>query len=110
MNTAPPEDRCAGARVRVSSCRDSLSFTHEVRFVAFHRYPFTSAIGRFIKRLYARNLHENFQQYVADDELRQHMTPGCEMEFRRIIPSNRYLPALSRENLDVDIGGNALNR
>ena len=78
---------------------------HEVRFVAFRRYPFTAGISRLIKRLYARNLRNNLERYIADDELRRHMMPDYELGCRRVIPTNRYLPALARENVDVDISG-----
>ena len=33
------------------------------------------------------------------------MTPDYELGCRRVIPTNAYLPALSRENVDVDISG-----
>jgi cation diffusion facilitator CzcD-associated flavoprotein CzcO len=78
---------------------------HEARFIAFRRYPFTSAISGFIKNLYARDLKKNLEKYISDDKLRQHMTPDYEMGCRRVIPTNTYLPALSRENVDVDISG-----
>ncbi|MFT5769273.1 MAG: cation diffusion facilitator CzcD-associated flavoprotein CzcO [Lysobacterales bacterium] len=78
---------------------------HEVRFVAFRRYPFTAKISKFMKTLYARNLKKNLDKYINDDKLRAHMTPDYELGCRRVIPTNTYLPALSRENVDVDIGG-----
>ena len=78
---------------------------HEVRFVAFRRYPFTSAISRFIKKLYAGNLKKNLDKYIDDEKLRRHMMPDYEMGCRRVIPTNTYLPALSRDNVDVDISG-----
>ena len=78
---------------------------HEVRFVAFRHYPFTSKISKFVKYLYARTLRKNLEQYVDDESLRQHMMPDYELGCRRVIPSNTYLPALSRENVDVDISG-----
>lgn len=78
---------------------------HELRFVAFRRYPFTSAISRFIKSLYARKLRKNLEKFIADDTLRRHMMPDYELGCRRVIPTNTYLPALSRENVDVDISG-----
>ncbi len=78
---------------------------HEVRFVAFRRYPFTAKISRLIKNLYARTLKKNLKKYIDDDTLRQHMTPDYELGCRRVIPTNSYLPALSRENVDVDISG-----
>lgn len=78
---------------------------HEVRFVAFKHYPFTAGISRFIKKLYARNLKRNLEKYIADDQLRQHMMPDYELGCRRVIPTNKYLPALARENVNVDISG-----
>jgi len=78
---------------------------HEVRFVAFRRYPFTSKISKFVKYLYARTLKTDLEKYIDDDKLRQHMIPDYELGCRRVIPTNTYLPALSRENVDVDISG-----
>jgi cation diffusion facilitator CzcD-associated flavoprotein CzcO len=78
---------------------------HEARFVAFRRYPFTSSISRFIKNLYAENLKKNLKKYIADETLRQHMMPDYELGCRRVIPTNSYLPALGRKNVDVDISG-----
>lgn len=78
---------------------------HEVRFVAFRRYPFTATISKFIKGVYGRSLRKNLEKYIDDERLRQHMTPDYELGCRRVIPSNAYLPALARENVDVDISG-----
>ena len=78
---------------------------HEIRFAAFRRYPFTAKISKFVKTLYARNLKTNLEKYIDDDELRQHMMPDYELGCRRVIPTNTYLPALSRDNVDVDISG-----
>jgi cation diffusion facilitator CzcD-associated flavoprotein CzcO len=33
------------------------------------------------------------------------MMPDYELGCRRVIPSNTYLPALSRDNVEVDISG-----
>jgi len=78
---------------------------HEIRFAAFRRYPFTAKISNFVKSLYARNLKSNLEKYIDDDELRRHMMPDYELGCRRVIPTNTYLPALSRDNVDVDISG-----
>lgn len=78
---------------------------HEIRFAAFRRYPFTAKISKFVKSLYAQNLRTNLEKYIDDDELRQHMMPDYELGCRRVIPTNTYLPALSRDNVDVDISG-----
>ncbi|HET6564740.1 MAG TPA: NAD(P)/FAD-dependent oxidoreductase [Xanthomonadales bacterium] len=78
---------------------------HEVRFVAFRRYPFTGSISRAIKKLYANTLRKNLEKYIADENLRHHMMPDYELGSRRVIPTNTYLPALARDNVVVDISG-----
>ena len=78
---------------------------HEVRFIAFRRYPLTLKISKLIKKMYARSLKKNLKKYIDDDNLRQHMMPDYELGCRRVIPTNTYLPALARKNVDVDISG-----
>jgi len=78
---------------------------YDMRFIAFRRYPGTSIISRFMKSYYRRRLEKHLAKYIKDDKLRQHMTPDYELGCRRVIPTNAYLPALSRENVDVDISG-----
>ncbi len=78
---------------------------HEARFIGFRRYPFTQGLSRLFKRGYARTLKKNLKTYIGDDKLRAHMMPNYELGSRRLIPNNNYLPALSRDNVDVDISG-----
>jgi cation diffusion facilitator CzcD-associated flavoprotein CzcO len=78
---------------------------YDMRFIAFRRYPGTSIISQFMKGHYRRKLKKHLEKYIKDDKLRQHMTPDYELGCRRVIPTNAYLPALSRENVDVDISG-----
>jgi len=78
---------------------------YDMRFIAFRRYPGTSMISQFMKGHYRRKLEKHLEKYIKDDKLRQHMTPDYELGCRRVIPTNAYLPALSRENVDVDISG-----
>jgi len=78
---------------------------YDMRFVAFRRYPGTSKISQIMKTYYRRRLREHLDKYIKDDKLRQHMMPDYELGCRRVIPTNTYLPALSRENVDVDISG-----
>ena len=78
---------------------------YDMRFIAFRRYPGTSIISQFMKSYYRRRLKKHLERYIKDDKLRQHMTPDYELGCRRVIPTNAYLPALSRENVDVDISG-----
>lgn len=83
-----------------------LVFTfYDMRFVAFRRYPGTSKISRLMKAYYRRRLRKHLDIYIKDDKLRRHMMPDYELGCRRVIPTNTYLPALSRENVDVDISG-----
>ncbi len=85
--------------------RFTIFTIHESRFVGFRRYPFTQSIIRAIKFMYTRMLKRNLAQYIADDKLREHMMPDYELGCRRVIPTNQYLPALSRDNVEVDISG-----
>jgi cation diffusion facilitator CzcD-associated flavoprotein CzcO len=78
---------------------------YDVRFVAFRRYPGTAFLSRLMKSHYGRRLKRELRKYIKDDRLRRHMTPDYELGCRRVIPTNAYLPALARENVDVDISG-----
>ena len=78
---------------------------YDIRFIGFRRYPGMSGISRLIKDHYRRGLQKQLDRYIQDDKLRQHMMPDYELGGRRVIPTNTYLPALSRENVDVDTSG-----
>jgi cation diffusion facilitator CzcD-associated flavoprotein CzcO len=78
---------------------------YDIRFIAFRRYPGFSGISRLMKDHYRRRLKKHLDKYIKDDKLRQHMMPAYELGCRRVIPTNTYLPALSLENVDADIGG-----
>ena len=78
---------------------------YDLRFVAFRRYPGTAMLSRLMKAHYRRRLAGELAKYIKDDRLRRHMTPDYELGCRRVIPTNAYLPALARENVDVDISG-----
>jgi cation diffusion facilitator CzcD-associated flavoprotein CzcO len=84
----------------------SLVFAfYDLRFIAFRRYPGLSGISRLMKDHYRRRLKKQLDTYIKDDKLRQHMLPDYELGCRRVIPTNTYLPALSRDNVEVDISG-----
>ncbi len=78
---------------------------YDIRFVAFRRYPGTAKISQLMKSYYRKKLEKNLEKYIKDDKLRQHMMPDYELGCRRVIPTNTYLPALARDNVDVDISG-----
>ncbi|MEH6452354.1 MAG: NAD(P)/FAD-dependent oxidoreductase, partial [Psychromonas sp.] len=78
---------------------------YDIRFLAFRRYPGTLTISQLMKSYYRKRLEKHLKKYIKDDTLRQHMIPDYELGCRRVIPTNAYLPALSRDNVDVDISG-----
>ena len=78
---------------------------YDLRFVAFRRYPLISRLAPYMKAYYRRRLQKHLDRYISDEKLRAHMMPDYELGSRRVIPSNNYLPALARENVDVDISG-----
>ena len=73
--------------------------------MAFRRYPLTNNISKFIKHMYKKALQKNLDRYIKDEQLHQHMMPDYELGCRRVIPTNTYLPALARDNVEVDISG-----
>jgi cation diffusion facilitator CzcD-associated flavoprotein CzcO len=85
--------------------RSIVFLFYDLRFVAFRRIPGTRTISRLMKAHYRKRLIGELEKYIEDDRLRQHMTPDYELGCRRVIPTNAYLPALARENVDVDISG-----
>ena len=78
---------------------------YDIRFVAFRSYPGVSKIGQLMKSHYRRRQKRHLDKYIKDDVVRQHMMPDYELGCRRVIPTNTYLPALARDNVDVDISG-----
>ncbi len=78
---------------------------HELRFLAFRRYPFTSKLVKFVKGIYRHILQKNLDTYIKDESLRKHMMPDYELGGRRVIPTNTFIPSLARDNVDVDIRG-----
>jgi cation diffusion facilitator CzcD-associated flavoprotein CzcO len=109
----PRTDRRYGALERVvrtlpgirHAIRGVVFAFYDLRFVAFRRYPGISGLSRLIKGYYRRKLQEQLDRYIRDEKLRQHMLPDYELGCRRVIPTNDYLPALARDNVDVDISG-----
>lgn len=78
---------------------------YDVRFIAFRRYRGTIWISRLMKNHYRRRLKRQLDRYIEDDGLRRHMMPDYELGCRRVIPTSSYLPALARDNVDVEISG-----
>lgn len=109
----PREDRRYGAAERfvrtLPGIRHLIRWLvfifYDLRFVAFRRYPGTATVSRLMKAHYLKRLTRELATYIKDEKLRRHMTPDYELGCRRVIPTNAYLPALARENVDVDISG-----
>ena len=78
---------------------------YDIRFVAFRRYPVISRVAPYMKGHYRRRLQKHLEKHIKDETLRQHMMPDYELGCRRVIPTNTYLPALAKDNVDVDISG-----
>lgn len=78
---------------------------YDLRFIAFRRYPVISAVAPYMKAYYRRRLQKHLDKYIRDEKLRAHMMPDYELGSRRVIPTNSYLPALAKANVDVDISG-----
>lgn len=78
---------------------------YDIRFIAFRRYPGLGWISRLMKGHYRSRLKKHLETYIRDEKVRRHMLPDYEMGCRRVIPTNTYLPALSLDNVDVDVSG-----
>ena len=78
---------------------------YDIRFIGFRRYPGMSPITQLMKDHDRRSLTKRLHRSIKDDKLRQHMLPDYELGCRRVIPTNAHLPALSPDNVDVDISG-----
>lgn len=78
---------------------------YDVRFIAFRRYPGTATLSRWIKGYYRRRLARELDRHIRDERLRRHMLPDYELGCRRVIPTNTYLPALARPNVEVELSG-----
>lgn len=78
---------------------------YDMRFVAFRRYPGFARISALMKAHYRNKLQQQLETFIKDPVLRKHMLPDYELGCRRVIPTNTYIPALARDNVDVDISG-----
>ncbi len=109
----PRADRYFNAAERfiryMPGIRHLIRFTifsyHEIRFLAFRRYPLTSGLSKFVKNIYRNILKKNLKEHIKNESLRQHMMPDYELGSRRVIPTNIFIPTLARDNVDVDING-----
>ncbi|HYI62488.1 MAG TPA: NAD(P)/FAD-dependent oxidoreductase [Acidimicrobiales bacterium] len=67
-------------------------------FVLGFRHPRVMALAEKAAR-------DHLRKQVPDPELRARLTPDHSIGCKRILPSNRWLPALSQPNVDVETSG-----
>src|SRR5690606_20941700 len=77
--------------------RAAIYWAREALVVGF-RHP---AIARLQQRVALKHL----ERQVPDPELRRNLTPAYTMGCKRILISNDYYPALTRDNVDVITDG-----
>ncbi len=78
--------------------RKLIYWALESRVVAFAKEP-------GILRLAQRWARSNMRRQISDPVLRRKVTPGYTMGCKRILISNDYLPALNRENVELETSG-----
>ena len=94
----------AGVAATVSAqtlARRRIYWTRELMAVGFVVDP------RIMKAL-SRLARLNLRKHVKDPVLRERLTPGYTMGCKRILPTNDYLPALQRPNVELVTSGIAL--
>jgi cation diffusion facilitator CzcD-associated flavoprotein CzcO len=88
----------ARAPIAQQLARGRIYWTRELLALGFVVEPRIMKLGeRLGRRFLARN--------VADPTLRAKLTPGYTMGCKRIVPTNDYLPALQRENVELVTDG-----
>jgi cation diffusion facilitator CzcD-associated flavoprotein CzcO len=78
--------------------RGRIYWFNEMRVPAFVYQP---KLLKAAQRIALRHL----ERQVPDPELREKLTPGYLMGCKRILPSNKWYPALTQPNVDVAFGG-----
>jgi cation diffusion facilitator CzcD-associated flavoprotein CzcO len=78
--------------------RDFLYWTLEVRAIGFNGHPAVMKVGERVAR-------RHIGKHIEDPELRRKVTPDYTMGCKRVLISNDYYPALTRENVDVVTDG-----
>jgi cation diffusion facilitator CzcD-associated flavoprotein CzcO len=81
-----------------NAARQGIYWSREMLALGFVVEPRIMKLGeRLARRFLARS--------VADPALRARLTPSYTMGCKRILPTNSYLPALQRENVDLVTDG-----
>jgi cation diffusion facilitator CzcD-associated flavoprotein CzcO len=96
----PPWKRALFARVPVAQrlARARIYWTRELLALGFVVEPRIMKLGEKLGRRF-------LARHVADEALRAKLTPGYTMGCKRILPTNDYLPALQRPNVELVTDG-----
>lgn len=78
--------------------RAALYWTLELRAVGFNGHPGVMKLAQKLAKL-------NIDKHVKDPQLRRKLTPDYTLGCKRVLVSNDYYPALTRDNVDVQTGG-----
>jgi cation diffusion facilitator CzcD-associated flavoprotein CzcO len=78
--------------------RDFLYWTLEARAIGFNGHAGVMKLGQRIAK-------RNIDKAVKDPELRAKLTPDYTMGCKRVLVSNAYYPALTRDNVEVVTDG-----
>lgn len=78
--------------------RTGVYWTRELMVLAFTSHP-------RLMRLGAARAKAHLAKQVPDPELRAKLTPDYEMGCKRVLLSNRYYPALTQPNVEVETSG-----
>jgi cation diffusion facilitator CzcD-associated flavoprotein CzcO len=78
--------------------RNALYWLLEVRAIGFNS-------NQWILRLAERMAAANLRRVIKDPDLRRKLTPDYRMGCKRVLLSNDYYPALTRDNVDVVTDG-----
>src|SRR5699024_2560492 len=78
--------------------RNLLYWMLEVRAVGFNGHP-------SVMKLAQRLAKANINKAVKDPELREKLTPDYSMGCKRVLSSNEYYPAMTRDNVNVVTDG-----
>jgi len=92
--TRPEQALYARFPIAQKALRGLIFTITELVGVAITRYPKLLAIGEAWSRRHMRRA-------IADPELRRRVTPSYRLGCKRILPSNDYYPALTRENVEL---------
>ncbi len=92
----PPWKRAAFRRLPAAQklARQRIYWTRELMALGFVVEPRIMKLGERLGKRYLRNK-------VADPVLREKLTPGYTMGCKRVLPTNDYLPALQRPNVEL---------